>query len=333
MQSEKEIRKLAAVMFTDIEGYTALVGRDEAEAIRVVGIHRGHLAAFTAQYGGQVIQFYGDGSLSIYDSAVQAVECAIAMQQAYRLEGGVAVRIGIHVGDIAIKGDSVFGDGVNLAARVQALGVPGSVLLSEKVRAELQNHPRFQLKSIGRHKLKNVPHPVEVFAVSDTNLTIPQRKSVVRRWVVVPAGLTLLAVVALLLNGRLSSEHLPDDVAGDWTVAYYYSNDTNLIFRGTLSLQSDDLQGATMTLFSARSDRSLPVTVQDLRYDSDRRLIHGMLLHEAFMIRGGYLKESFHLTLGPNDTLQGYGKCEEYCAEGTALATISWVGQRQPLKN
>ena len=139
--SDQEVRKLAAVMFTDIEGYSALVQRDEEGAMSKVATHRQFLEQFTTQYNGRVIAYYGDGSLSIFDSVVHAVQCGIKMQKAYMADEPVPVRIGIHVGDIVFKNDTVFGDGVNIASRIQASGIPGSVLLSQRVHAELANHP------------------------------------------------------------------------------------------------------------------------------------------------------------------------------------------------
>ena len=171
--AEKEVRKLAAVMFTDIEGYTAFVQKDEAAALKKVAIHRQFLEQYTAEYNGKVIAFYGDGSLSIYESALDAVHCGIAMQKAYQAGHQIPVRIGIHVGDIVFKDETVFGDGVNVASRIQASGIPGSVYISERVQSELANHPEIRTKSIGKKKLKNVTAPVEVFAVTNEGLNVP----------------------------------------------------------------------------------------------------------------------------------------------------------------
>ncbi len=160
-------------MFTDIEGYTAFVQKDEATALKKVAVHRQFLEQYTAEFNGKVIAFYGDGSLSIYESALDAVHCGIAMQKAYQAGHQIPVRIGIHVGDIVIREDSVFGDGVNVASRIQASGIPGSVYISERVQSELANHPEIRTKSIGRKKLKNVTAPVEVFAVTNEGLNVP----------------------------------------------------------------------------------------------------------------------------------------------------------------
>ena len=171
--AEKEVRKLAAVMFTDIQGYTAFVQQDEAAALMKVATHRKYLEQFTAEYNGKVIAFYGDGSLSIYESALDAVQCGIAMQKAYQGEHPIPVRIGIHVGDIVIKDETVYGDGVNISSRIQTSGIPGSVYISDRVQSELTNHPEIKTRSIGKKRLKNVTQPVEVFVVTNEGLTTP----------------------------------------------------------------------------------------------------------------------------------------------------------------
>ncbi len=172
-KADKVTRKLAAVMFTDIQGYTALTQKDEQDALSKVTVHRKFLEQFTNEFNGRVIHFYGDGSLSIYESALDAVRCAISMQLAYQTDHPVPVRVGIHVGDIVIREDTVFGDGVNVASRLQTAGIPGSILISDRVQAELFNHPEIQTKSIGRQSLKNVNTPVEVFVVTNPGITIP----------------------------------------------------------------------------------------------------------------------------------------------------------------
>lgn len=171
--AEKEVRKLAAVMFTDIEGYTAFVQKDEAAALKKVAIHRQFLEKYTAEYNGRVIAFYGDGSLSIYESALDAVNCGIAMQKAYQTDHPIPVRIGIHVGDIVFKDETVFGDGVNIASRIQASGIPGSIYVSGRVQSELTNHPEIRTRSLGRKRLKNVSAPIEVFVVTNEGLNVP----------------------------------------------------------------------------------------------------------------------------------------------------------------
>jgi TolB-like protein len=160
-------------MFTDIEGYTAIMQRDEEQALFLKDRHRDVLQQKHVEYNGRVIQYYGDGTLSIFQSAVEAVNCALQMQQIFCQAPNVPVRIGLHIGDIIINENHVFGDGVNLASRIESLSIAGSVLISDKVKDEIKNHPGFQTVSAGVYQLKNVDRPVEVFALNHDGIVKP----------------------------------------------------------------------------------------------------------------------------------------------------------------
>ncbi len=170
-------RQLAAIMFTDIEGYSAIMQQDEQKAITLKDRHRLVLETEHKKYNGNIIQYYGDGTLSIFTSAVQAVQCAINMQQVFSQIPNVPVRIGLHLGDIVMNDGNVFGDGVNLASRIESLGVVGSVLISDRVNDELRNHPVFQTISMGVYNLKNIEREVEVFAMNHEGLIKPAHNS------------------------------------------------------------------------------------------------------------------------------------------------------------
>ena len=168
-----QTRQLAAIMFTDIEGYTAIMQQNEQDAIILKDRHKEIVQNEHEKYNGRIIQYYGDGTLSIFQSAVQAVECALAMQQIFRSLPLVPVRMGIHIGDIMINDGSVFGDGVNLASRIESLGVAGSVLISDKVNDELHNHPKLKTLSMGTYQFKNIDRLVEVFSLDHEGLIKP----------------------------------------------------------------------------------------------------------------------------------------------------------------
>ena len=175
MKKSNPIRRLAAVMFTDIVGYTALMQQDEAKATAIRARHR---QVFDQQHqlnNGEILQYFGDGTLSVFQSGVEAVECAISMQKELQKGEKVPLRIGLHIGDIVFDGTEIFGDGVNLAARIESLGLAGAVLLSGKLNEELRNHPHISTVSLGNFELKNIAYPVEVFAVSDEGLKKPAR--------------------------------------------------------------------------------------------------------------------------------------------------------------
>lgn len=170
-------RQLAAIMFTDIEGYTAIMQHDEVRALSLKDRHREILQQKHNECNGRIIQYYGDGTLSIFQSAVDAVDCALKMQQEFCRPPNVPVRIGLHVGDIILNENHVFGDGVNLASRIESLSVPGAVLMSDRVKDEINNHPEFQTVSIGTYQLKNVDRHVEVFALRHDGIVKPEAQN------------------------------------------------------------------------------------------------------------------------------------------------------------
>ena len=137
---QKFKRQLAAIVFTDIVGYTHLMHINEDRALQLRSRHRSILLAAHEKFGGEVLQFFGDGTLSIFPSSVNAVECAVEMQLEYKKEPEVPVRIGIHVGDISYDGTDAFGDGLNVAARIEPICEPGGVFVSERVFEDVRNH-------------------------------------------------------------------------------------------------------------------------------------------------------------------------------------------------
>jgi len=170
-------RQLAAILFTDIEGYTSMMQRNEEHAVLLRDRHRSILEDAHGKFNGTVIQYYGDGTLSIFPSAVQAVECALNMQQFFNQMPAVPVRMGMHIGDIMVKDGSVYGDGVNLASRIESLGVAGCVLISDKVNDELHSHRSFKTRSMGSYQFKNIDREVEVFALDHPGLVRPEPNS------------------------------------------------------------------------------------------------------------------------------------------------------------
>ena len=168
-------RQLAAIMFTDIEGYTSLMQRDESLAIEVRNRHRAVFERITDQYSGKILQYYGDGTLSIFDSAIDAVSCGIDLQQAFQEEPAIPVRIGIHLGDIIFDKEDIIGDGVNIASRIESLAQAGSVLISGKVYDEIKNKKDFPTKNLGVFRLKNVEVVTPVYAMANPGLVLPDQ--------------------------------------------------------------------------------------------------------------------------------------------------------------
>ncbi len=160
-------------MFTDLSGYTALMQEDESKAREMRDRHREVLQENIKKYNGSLMQYYGDGSLSIFGSAVEAVHCAVDIQQNLYGKLQIPLRIGLHVGDIVKEDDGIYGDGVNVASRIESVAVPGAVLISDKIQDEINSHPDIATKSLGKFKLKNVKRQVEVFAVKADGVKVP----------------------------------------------------------------------------------------------------------------------------------------------------------------
>ncbi len=158
-------RKLAAILFSDIVGYTALMGGDEAAALRIVEAdERIHRAAF-AEHRGRLLKRLGDGLLASFDSASDAVAAAQAVQRAVRADARFEVRIGIHVGEVILGAGDVHGDGVNIASRIQGEIAPGQIGISDVVYDNVKNKEGIRAARIGERTLKNVAEPVLLYVV------------------------------------------------------------------------------------------------------------------------------------------------------------------------
>jgi len=170
--------QLAAIMFTDIQGFTTLMQQDEDKAVAFRKRHREVFKAVTKKFNGKILQYFGDGTLSTFPSAIDAVRCSIEMQLAFRQDPQIPVRIGIHTGDIIFTEDDIIGDGVNVASRIESLAIVGSVFISEKVYDEIKNQSGIQTAPMGLFELKNVDKPIEVFAITNPGLMIPEKDQI-----------------------------------------------------------------------------------------------------------------------------------------------------------
>lgn len=170
-------RQLAAFLFADIQGYTALMQRDEATAILLRDKFQRTLEKEIKLRGGRIATFSGDGALCVFKSAIEAVRAAIAVQVSMRDEPVVPLRIGIHTGDVITEGKNVYGDGVNIASRIESFAVAGSVFISGKVADEIKNQQGIEVVTLGKFELKNVHAPVEIFAVKNESLVVPKKET------------------------------------------------------------------------------------------------------------------------------------------------------------
>ena len=156
-------------------GYTALMQENEQLAVSKRKRLKEVLDTTLRKFNGKILQYYGDGSLSIFKSAIDAVRCGISIQQQLKENPPVDLRIGIHTGDVSVEEEAIYGDGVNLASRIESIAVSGSILISEKVYDELKNQEMIKVKELGSFEFKNVKYPVRVFANANGGIVVPNR--------------------------------------------------------------------------------------------------------------------------------------------------------------
>jgi class 3 adenylate cyclase/tetratricopeptide (TPR) repeat protein len=170
-----EHRKLAAIMFSDITGYSALMSKDEKHAMDVLVKNRNIHKAAIAMFSGQYIKEIGDGTLAIFQSSLDAVSCAIKIMRSCRKDASFSVRIGIHIGDIVFQKGDVFGEGVNIASRIEAAGKPEGIYISERVYEDIKNRHEIKTEFIEEKTLKNIDHPVKIYSI-DPDASIPGKR-------------------------------------------------------------------------------------------------------------------------------------------------------------
>ena len=174
MSNSREVkRKLAAIMFTDIAGYTESMSYDESQAIKAVKKKRSIIQPLIKKYNGVFVKEIGDGTLSYFSSAIDASTCAIKLQELTYDEEHLNIRVGLHIGDIVFDGQDVFGEGVNIASRLESLSPVGGICVSKTVYDELENKKEFSGTSLGLQSLKGVGRLVEVYALKGDRLKEP----------------------------------------------------------------------------------------------------------------------------------------------------------------
>ena len=166
-------RKLAAIMFTDIAGYTESMSKSESNTLNLLEKKRSILNPLLKEYKGTFVKEIGDGTLSYFESAVNAATCAVKLQETTYDDKEMNIRVGIHIGDIVFKDGDVFGGGVNVASRLESIAPAGGVCVSKSVYDELSNQDDFDGIELGLQSLKGVGRLVEVFGLKGEKLNEP----------------------------------------------------------------------------------------------------------------------------------------------------------------
>ena len=219
-------RRLSAIMAADVVGYSRLMGEDEDGTLIALKAHREELIDPTvSEHHGRIVKLMGDGALVEFPSVTEAVQCAIEVQKGMMTRNAgvpedkrIQFRIGVNLGDIIVEGDDIYGDGVNVAARLETLAAPNGICISDVVHQSVEGKLGVSFEDLGEREVKNIAKPLHVFRIAlerklDTRDVIgPYKKNIRWRWVVGVgvffAVLTIGGLVAwmVLESGQSASE-------------------------------------------------------------------------------------------------------------------------------
>ena len=206
-------RKLTAILCADVHGYSRLMGGDEEATLATLTAHRKIIDNLIEQHHGRFVNSAGDSVLAEFASVVEAVNCAVDIQTALKTENAklpperrMEFRIGINLGDVMVEGDQIYGDGINVAARLESLADPGGICISGKVHEEIGHKLALSYDNLGAQRVKNIADPVRVFRVlpepgaARTRKTQNVQRKYVRRGAFSLAGLAIIAAAILLVQ-------------------------------------------------------------------------------------------------------------------------------------
>ena len=227
-------RRLAAILAADVAGYSRLMGADEEGTLNRLKAHRRQLVdPKIAEHHGRIVKTTGDGMLVEFSSVVDAVRCAVEIQRAM-VDGNaettedkrITFRIGVNLGDVIVDGGDIYGDGVNIAARLETLAEPGGLCISRTVRDQIRDKLPYAFDDIGEQEVKNIARPLRVYALSVgavaalPPVSAPGRPKAIRRRASRRRELPRLSIVVLpfaILSNDPDQEYFADGITDDLT--------------------------------------------------------------------------------------------------------------------
>ncbi len=283
-------RRLAAILSADVVGYSRLMAADESGTVRHITAYREQVGVFVREHRGRLVDFSGDCFLAEFSSPVDAATCAVEIQREFKEENvgraedrRMQFRIGIHLGDVRVEGERIFGDGVNIAARLQALAEPGGVCVSSKVRDEIESQLDFGYEDLGEQSLKNIPKPVHAYQLRlepQGAVAVPRA----RRSAGALVALALLGVAGLVLWQWTRTSQGPSpslqpgsvhalavlpltDLSGNTEQAYFTDAMTEALISDLAKIASLDVVSRTSVMQYRGAQKPLPEIARELDVD------------------------------------------------------------------
>ncbi len=278
-------RRLAAIMFTDIVGYTALMGRDTEKGLELIRRNREIQIPLIKKHGGKWLKEMGDGTLAQFDSAIDSVLCAKEIQKITRKKLGAKLRIGIHLGDVTIENEDVFGDGVNIASRLQSIADPGGIYFSESIYEVIRARKDIRCKILGDIQLKNVDHTVKTYYLKGKGLPIPSNRKkneliglpprpllkqtwfyVIAVLAVISIALTAVWIVSTRNQAIRSIVVLPvENLSGNTDQEWFEAGIHNGLIDGLSKIQALRIPSRNTSLKYDHTDMTIPEIARDLK--------------------------------------------------------------------
>jgi adenylate cyclase len=186
LNSDAVVHRLTAILSADAVGYSRLLAEDEVATVRTLQVHREHIAGLVRLHRGRVVDSPGDNLLAEFPSALDAARCAAEIQRAVEARNAdvpphrrMEFRIGVHLGAVMVEGERIYGEGINIAARLQQLADPGAVCVSASLWDQVRHKLGLSEEDLGEQALKNIPEPVRVYQIRPTEEAV--RPSTTRR--------------------------------------------------------------------------------------------------------------------------------------------------------
>jgi len=283
---QNQTRQLAAIMFTDIVGYTALMGSDEENALKILRLNRKIHKTNIEKYRGKLLKEMGDGILAQFSSVLDSIRCALNIQKDAHENHAARIRIGIHLGDVTVENDDIFGDGVNIASRLQGIADPGGVYISESVHKAIRVIKDVNAVYLGEIQFKNVDYPVRTYALQGDRIPIPSlkkkkelsgKKKTISKSTIIISFLTVLISAWLILKMFTGSAVGPidsmavlpfDNLTGNKEQQIFVDGMHDALIGEMGQISALRVISKTSTLKYRESNMSIPEIAQELGVDA-----------------------------------------------------------------